>query len=557
MILQASYYDLYKKSPWFLTNQGTIVYNISYVQNGEERPHHSRPSHFTSGRISRVLSAIRRKTMSNVKRKPKRGLVITAIVLLVIILLIECGFLAWKYALGTIVPEVTIEVGGSVTCEDFLTLDLPLPAELETDISSLDLSVPGDHTISIRYCWSSVTSTLKVRDTVSPTGTTQNLTVFSTQRPEASEFVTSVSDMTEVAVSYASEPDWTLEGDQTVNILLTDLGGNTATVTAALTLVFDETPPEITGVEEMKIYLGDEIDLLAGVSVTDDLDSAPVLTLDDSKVDLTQAGVYEVTYTAVDVCLNETVVTTTLTVIKDEQAPEILGVRPLSIFAGSTVSYRANVIVTDDTDSSPTLTVDSSKVDLSQAGTYPVIYKATDGAGNTTSVETTITVSEKPDSFVEESVIFEAADKVLAKITNDDMTTKAKVQAIYKWVLNNCWYSNHTDKTDYMQVAYQMLTKGSGDCFGFYSVTRLMFERLGIPNLTVQRAEGTSRSTTHYWSMVSVDGGETYYHFDSCPHPQPARNMCLVTDATLEWFNGYVKDYYTYDKSLYPATPEE
>jgi len=134
---------------------------------------------------------------------------------------------------------------------------------------------------------------------------------------------------------------------------------------------------------------------------------------------------------------------------------------------------------------------------------------------------------------------------------------RQQVKAIYVWVLNNCWYTNHTDKTDWLQTAYHMMTKGNGDCFGFYSVSRLMFERLGIPNMTVQRKPNNTRRTTHYWSLVSVDGGETYYHFDSCPHPQPGYAMCLVTDAVLQWFNGHNPYYYYFDHSLYPATPKE
>lgn len=495
--------------------------------------------------------------MSKVQNKSKRGLLIAVIVLLAIMLVAEVCFVSWCYILNSLAPEVTIEVGSSVSGDDFVTLNLPLSAKLETDLSKLDLTVPGDHPVTLRYCGATRSSILKVRDTVSPNGTTQDLTAFYTQRPEPSDFMTNINDMTAVTVSYATEPDWELEGQQTVSLLLTDQGGNTTSLSAGLTLIFDTTAPEISGAEDKKIYLGQELDLLAGVSVTDDLDPEPSLSMDDSGVDLTQAGVYEVTYTAVDACLNSVVVTTTLTVIKDDTPPEILGVRALTAYAGSTVSYRSNVIVSDDTDESPVLTIDSSQVDLSQPGTYPVIYTAKDGAGNVTTVESTITISQQPDGFVELDVIYEAADKVIAKIIKEDMTTKQQVQAIYKWVLNNCWYSNHTDKTDWQQIAYQMLSKGSGDCFGFYSVTRLLFERLGIPNLTVQRSEGTSRSTTHYWSMVSIDGGETYYHFDSCPHPKPSHNMCLVTDSVLEWFNSQVKDYYTYDKSLYPATPEE
>ena len=489
--------------------------------------------------------------------KPKRGPAGKIVLPVLLALLLAGGFLFWKYIIQNVRPEVTVEVGSSVTAQDFIVEDMGLTAELKTDLAGLDLTVPGDHAVKVSYCGIPLNSTLRVRDTVAPVGTVQSITAFSNAIPTAADFVTGVTDMTQVMASFSHEPDTALEGEQMVTIVLTDMGGNTAKYAATLTILHDETAPEITGAEERIIFLGMESGLLEGVTVTDDLDTAPVLSVDDSAVDLTQPGTYKVTYTAVDASGNETSVTTTVTVIKDELAPQLLGVRDLSVFIGSTISYRSNVIVRDDIDENPSLSIDSSAVDLSVAGTYPVVYTARDGAGNETRMETTITVSEPSKDVTDAETIYAAADEVLARITNSKMSDAAKVKAIYKWVLNECWYKDDCDKTDWMQAAYQMLDKGYGDCFGFYAVCRLMFERLGLPNLSVQRSPGTSRSTTHYWSMVSVDGGETFYHFDSCPHPKPAHNMCLVTDAILEWFNGHCKDYYTYDKSLYPATPEE
>lgn len=490
------------------------------------------------------------------KEKPKRGPGGKIALLIVLLLVAACGFLFWKYIIQNVKTEVAVEVGQTVTVADFVEKDMGLPVELGTDLSAIDLTIPGEHRVTVRYCYIPLSSTLRVQDTVAPTGTIQNVTSFTGRIPDATAFVISVEDMTQVTAAYSKEPDASVEGDQMVTIVLTDMGGNKAKFAATLTILRDETAPEIIGAEERLLFLG-QTDLLSGVTVTDDLDEAPVLTMDDSAVDLNTPGTYHVTYTAVDAAGNQTSLTTTVTVVKDEVAPQLMGVRPLSVFVGSTISYRSNVIVRDDVDENPSLSIDSTQVDLTVPGTYTVIYTARDGAGNESSMETTITVSESEKDVADKETIYAAADAVLAKITNSRMSDKGKVQAIYKWVLNECWYSSDCDKTDWMQAAYQMLDKGYGDCFGFYAVCRLLFERLGLPNLSIQRSEGTSRNTTHYWSMVSVDGGETYYHFDSCPHPKPSHNMCLVTDATLEWFNSHCEDYYVYDKSLYPATPEE
>jgi len=490
-------------------------------------------------------------------KQKKRRKLWPLVMILILILLSAIGYLGWKYILQNVRSEITIEVNGTVQAEDFLIRDYPLPIELETELSQLNLKVPGDHKLSIRYCWLTYEGILHVRDTVPPAGTVQDLSVLSPHMPTAVDFVTETQDMTDITISYAAEPDPTLEGEQTVRIVLIDQGGNKTELQATLTIIFDRTPPQITGVSDKTIYTGHSFDPMEGVSVTDDIDPAPVLTLDDSALNMTTEGTYEITYSAQDESGNSFSSAALITVIHDEEPPVLLGVRPLSVFAESTISYRSNVIITDNKDPFPVLSIDSSAVDLTSPGTYPVVYKGTDAAGNTATMETTITVGEKPDNLVDAETIYAEADKLIAKIIKEDMTVREQVKAIYVWVLNHCWYTNKTDKTDYMQTAYHMMTKGNGDCFGFYSVTRLLFERLNIPNLTIQRMPNNYRRSTHYWSMVSVDGGETYYHFDSCPHPEPGHVMCLVTDATLEWFNGHNPYYYYYDKTLYPATPKE
>ena len=239
----------------------------------------------------------------------------------------------------------------------------------------------------------------------------------------------------------------------------------------------------------------------------------------------------------------------------DKVAPQILGVNKISVFLGSAVAYRSGILVTDDTDPAPKLTVDSSQVNLAAAGTYPVYYNATDSAGNTTSVQTTITVVEAPSGYVEEAVIKEKADELLSKILTDGMTPEQQVNAIYDWIEGHCYYIAEFDKSDYMQAAYLMLTNNRGDCYGFYAVARLLFERLGLPNLTVTRLPNEVRTTNHWWNMVSLDNGESWYHFDSTPHLTYPTRTCLVTDTFLNDFNLLMPNYYYFDHEAVPSTP--
>ena len=487
----------------------------------------------------------------------KRLLIVLAIVVLITLATVAA---AWFLVVENIADEVTVEAGsGAVDANDYRLRDWNIPASFATDLSSVDLNVPGVYPVKISYCGRVFDAAIRVVDTVSPEASVQDLSTLSTVLPDPGEFFTEVRDVTQVTASYETEPDLTLEGDQTVTLLLTDEGGNTSQWQATLTVIHDKQPPVIEGARDQVIYRGQEPDYLSGVTITDDLDDAPVLTADDSGVDLTRGGEYRLTYRGVDASGNETTQTVTVTVIADETAPSILGVQPISLYAGSTVSYRSGILVTDDHDENPTLSIDSTQVDLSQPGTYEVTYRAKDAAGNESSVTTTVTVEEKPESYVEEETIYAEVDELLAQITTEEMTDREKVEAVFKWITGHYSYYGDSDKTDWLQAAHALMTRRMGDCFNFYALSKLMLDRLGIPNITVTRSEDSLRRSNHYWSLVSVDGGETYYHFDTTPHSSgPSYRFCLVTDEYLDFYSTkVVLGYYTRDTSLYPATPTE
>lgn len=273
--------------------------------------------------------------------------------------------------------------------------------------------------------------------------------------------------------------------------------------------------------------------------------------------DMSVEGTQEVQLCVTDRGGNAVFTTAQLTVTPDYEAPQILGVNKFSLYEGGTISYRSGVIVTDDCDEAPSLSIDSSRVDLSKAGSYEVVYRATDAAGNMTTLTAPVKVAERPESYVDESVIIAKADELLAEFITPEMTTRQQVEAIYDYVDKHYSYLNRTDKTDRMQGAYVMMNTGSGDCFNYFAICSLFFERLGIPQINVTRSPKSVRTTKHYWSLVSVDGGENYYHFDVCPLVDYDFNICLATDARLEECNKYIAGYYTFDKELYPATPTE
>lgn len=239
----------------------------------------------------------------------------------------------------------------------------------------------------------------------------------------------------------------------------------------------------------------------------------------------------------------------------DRTAPVLTGIHDFTIYQGETISYMSGISATDDTDQNPSITVDSSGVDLSRPGAYTVIYTATDASGNTSQQKATVTVMEKQDGFVDLDTIYAAADAKLEEIIRDNATINEQVHDVYAWARLNLSYGGHSDRTDWLQTAYVMLTEGKGDCYGYWAVTKLLFERLEIPNIDVRKVKNSADDTDHFWSLVSLDDGDTWYHFDSTPRAGEGDDFCLVTDAFIDAYSDSHKGSHNRDKQLYPETP--
>ena len=458
---------------------------------------------------------------------------------------------------GNINTELTVEAGrDAISANDFRKEDKGIDAQFVSDVTAVDLDTVGVYPVKIQYKNKTYDCTVKVEDTVAPEAVVQNLAVYSNQTLKPEDFVVSVKDATAVTVTVSPEPDLTKEAQTLMTVTVTDAAGNASEYEAVLSVYVDNGAPQLTGVDAMFTYIGTEPDYLAGVDAMDDRDMVLDIQVDTSKVDLNAVGTYDVTYSVTDAAGNTTTAAATVTVTDDNVPPTILGVHDISLYLGSAASYRSGVEVRDDKDSAPKLEVDSSKVDLSNPGTYPLVYTARDMTGNCTRMEVTVTVAEKPATYVEPETIEAKADELLKKIVTESMNDEAKVKAIYAYVRSHYTYSGHSDKTDWMQGAYVMMTDGQGDCFNYYAVTKLLLERCGIPNIDVRKVRNNETDSDHYWSLVSVDGGSTYYHLDTTPRVGEGDDFCLVTDAVLDAYSDTHGKCHNRDKALYPKTPE-
>lgn len=487
-------------------------------------------------------------------------------------------------------------------------IDATIIAVDDKAISAIDTTVVGTKNITIKSGIFTYNCQLEVIDTIAPEVEGQNLVLEAGEIANPEDFIVNVTDVTDTTIVYNTAPDYTDYGKQKVVIDVVDMGENVTSVTSYLTIqpIYEELTIEAgDDVPALKDFLlpttdagalvqkwsgfgsvktdtvGDYVVVLrvgngmyaSTIHVTDTV--APelevqnltgyttsnysiedfVVSLEDvtevtlayeTEPDFSKTGTQKLTITAVDGGGNKVQKDVTLTLQKDTESPVISGVRDRSIFIGDSISYRSGVSVSDNCDSDIALKIDSSNVTLSVAGTYTVVYTATDRAGNSVQESANITVSERS---YDTATINALADAVLAKIITPGMSDYDKLNAIYWWIKSNIKYENHSDKTDYNRGAYEGLHDKKGDCFVYASTANALISRAGITTMIIHKIPA---ATQHFWNLVDI--GEGWHHFDTTPRRTPL--TCIyMTDAELMAYSNANNLSHNYDRTQYPEIP--
>ncbi len=262
----------------------------------------------------RARAAARRKAA--IRRRRKRQAALQRVcVLLAVLLMVLLGAILLLMPKNPLVDNLTLEAGTAVSAEQFLKKDTSKSVSFVTDITKLNLTVPGEHTLEISVGGKTYSTVLVIEDKTAPKADPVNSATQAGVLPDPEDLVTNIRDVGPVTVSYQVEPDVSKGGEVTARVLLTDAAGNTAVVEVKLLVMQDEVAPEIHGAADWEVYVGDPIAYKANITVTDDQTQYPTLTVDNSKVDTGKAGKYPVTYTATDAAGNSTSVTVYLTLV--------------------------------------------------------------------------------------------------------------------------------------------------------------------------------------------------------------------------------------------------
>lgn len=262
----------------------------------------------------RARAAARRKAAIRRRRKRQAALQ-RACVLLAVLLMVLLGAILLLMPKNPLVENLTLEAGTAFSAEQFLKKDTSKAVSFVTDISKLNLTVPGEHTLEIEVGGKTYSTVLIIEDKTAPKADPVNSATQAGVLPDPEMLVTNIRDVGPVTVSWQEEPGVSKGGEVTARVLLTDAAGNTAVVEVKLLVMQDEVAPEIHGAEDWEVYVGDPIAYKANITVTDDQTQYPTLTVDNSKVDAAKAGKYPVTYTATDAAGNSASVTVYLTLV--------------------------------------------------------------------------------------------------------------------------------------------------------------------------------------------------------------------------------------------------
>ena len=221
--------------------------------------------------------------------------------------------------------------------------------------------------------------------------------------------------------------------------------------------------------------------------------------------------------------------------------------------------YLDYVYVYDDYDPDPDIVVDDGLVDTSEAGTYPVSYTVTDASGNVKFASIDVVVCDDTPAVVsgfkyDEEDLYNRCTAILDSIITDDMTDLQKIFAVFYYV-RGCTYTSQRTTMEYKQEAYYFLTVGSDNCYGNVSLSKVLLEMLGYDCFMIEGYDMDYNQQEHYWNMVSIDGGENWYHYDAAHWTWQNSDLpiCMVTETVLLEISNRHGGIHNFDSTLYPT----
>lgn len=258
--------------------------------------------------------------------------------------------------------------------------------------------------------------------------------------------------------------------------------------------VQDTKAPELK-VKNVEAEMNEELDAESFVDSVKD-SSKVSLSIVNPDVLKIKEGVSTVEIKATDAFGNSTTKKARLTRLKDTIPPEVDPSNPARVTVSLNGEWKqTDLIVHDNQDPNPTITVDSSALDLSTPGSYTVIYTITDASGNKTTFNQTVDVI---DGTLGSEM--EATSKVVY-LTFDDgpsENTKAILDILNRYGIKATFFvtGNNQACNNYIKEAYDAgntigLHTYSHDYASLYASDEAYFNDLQQVSDMVENLTGT------------------------------------------------------------------
>lgn len=265
--------------------------------------------------------------------------------------------------------SVTLELGESLLPEDILLAPQQDSARLDLEeLKALSAAAPGTYTLEA----DGAVCTVTVCDTVAPVLELRDVQRKPGSRIDLEDFVKKAEDVSgTVALRYVGEePDGKARGTYPVTIEAEDASGNITRKDAVLWITNDAVPPVIQGVKNsFTVEKHGSLDFLEGVVAYDSMDGRCDVTVDTSSLDVDTAGIYYITFNAVDKSGNVGSLKRKVEVLHDEE---------------DTLAWIAEIADTlpDDPEKVRDYVRETIRYSTSWGGDDPVWYGLTNSTGN-------------------------------------------------------------------------------------------------------------------------------------------------------------------------------
>ena len=465
----------------------------------------------------------------------------------------------------------------------------PGKVKFVSDPSEVDLNRVGTRPLTLSHGGKEETVKLTVTDTIAPAAEfALHKTVGIDTIPPAEEFVSNIRDESETKVYFEIEPYIPRDyNDITVIVVVEDANGNRTEGKCTVSFCWlpetyaleygekltkealledperdgsllnqkelDAISNAAPGTYELSSTLGEKT-ITCAVTVADT--KGPQLELKDvqvrkggtttmekfivsaqdlsgvkevrmlSEMDFTIEGKQTVVIEAEDNLGNITKKEAVLWIATDFYAPTITGAnKDMTVEKHSTPDFMEGVTVRDNQTPDCQVVVDTSKLDLSKAGTYYITYTATDSSGNTTTVKRKIIVNHNEEDTL-------ALVKSIADTLSDDP------EEIRDYVRSKIAYNTNWGGDDPVWYGF---TKKVGNCYVHALCLKAVFDQKGIESQLIWVT-----NKTHYWLIVKI--GDTWRHIDPTPGTRHTRYSLMTDEMRLATLQGR-----HWDTSLWPA----